>query len=179
MPLKVGLGDPTPLGLGVAVLYAVAAALCVGARHLVDVSERSERRAWLVIAVLCLALGINKQLDVQTFLIRAAGDCLRAVHLQALKRWVQLAVIAALCLGCLALAGLLVLWGRASNDGARVAAFGLAILFAYVLLRAGRFLRIFDDRVFGSLGEAAVEVVGLLIVVAGGLRRRWGPRSSW
>jgi hypothetical protein len=72
------------------VLYLLAAGSCwISARELVleDIGS-NERRAWWAISVLFLALGINKQLDLQSALIASqwrqvgiAKSVSRSVHL--------------------------------------------------------------------------------------------------
>jgi hypothetical protein len=67
------IGDPTIGGWLTVVLYILAAGSCwISARELVleDIGS-NERRAWLAISALFLALGINKQLDLQSALTEA------------------------------------------------------------------------------------------------------------
>ena len=64
------IGDPTIGGWVTGVLYLLAAGSCwITARELVleDIAS-NERRAWWAISALFLALGINKQLDLQSAL---------------------------------------------------------------------------------------------------------------
>jgi hypothetical protein len=67
-----GIGDPSPVGWLTVVLYLLAAWICLlCARRSRAASPhappgRWERRLWAAFAVVLLALGLNKQLDLQT-----------------------------------------------------------------------------------------------------------------
>jgi len=65
------MGDPTVIGWTITVGYFIAAFLCFKAGRAPrpsGVGGRSpkSRSAWLVLGIAMLALGINKQLDLQT-----------------------------------------------------------------------------------------------------------------
>src|SRR5688572_33006079 len=69
---KPGIGDPTLLGWLTVAVYLAGAAICwkaaaasVGTRW--PTYTRGEPLFWLVCAVFLLCLGVNKQLDLQTW----------------------------------------------------------------------------------------------------------------
>src|SRR5256885_2005164 len=69
-----GIGDPTLAGWLTVALYLVGAVLCwrlARQAGLENAVRSRERRTWRAISVLFLALGINKQLDLQTALTEA------------------------------------------------------------------------------------------------------------
>src|SRR5438105_1302226 len=62
-----GIGDPTFIGWLTVVAYAGAAVLCI--RDALREKEAPARRAfWSILGVMMILLGINKQLDLQTWL---------------------------------------------------------------------------------------------------------------
>lgn len=70
---EIGIGDPTPLGWITVAAYAAAAVLAwrnVGAARRTAVPHSF----WIALTALMLALGINKQLDLQTWLSQAGRD---------------------------------------------------------------------------------------------------------
>ena len=69
-----GMGDPTIGGWITVILYLLAAISCWKTAFelaTVNTGVSQERRAWRAISALFLALGINKQLDLQTALTEA------------------------------------------------------------------------------------------------------------
>ena len=80
-----GIGDPDAIAWCIVVAYAVAAALagwaCLTARRGARLAAaprsagsgepRVMARCWLVVAIVLLGLGINKQLDLQTWLLQS------------------------------------------------------------------------------------------------------------
>src|SRR3569833_3825399 len=64
-----GIGDPTVVGWVTVIAYAVAAVLCLqSALRILHVKDAGPRVVfWSVLAVIMLLLGINKQLDLQTW----------------------------------------------------------------------------------------------------------------
>jgi hypothetical protein len=70
---EIGIGDPTPLGWITVAAYAAAAVLAwrnAGAARRTAVPHSF----WIALTALMLALGINKQLDLQTWLSQAGRD---------------------------------------------------------------------------------------------------------
>src|SRR5258708_3621848 len=68
-----GIGDPTVMGWVTVAAYVVAAVLCWRLVCLVPARESTEVRTqafgfWIAFAVLMTFLGVNKQLDLQTWL---------------------------------------------------------------------------------------------------------------
>jgi hypothetical protein len=64
-----GIGDPTFVGWLTVVLYFATSISCWKLRYKIEPDGRrrsNEDLAWRFIAILFLALGINKQLDLQT-----------------------------------------------------------------------------------------------------------------
>lgn len=134
-----GIGDPTLLGWStVAVYFAVAVlALCVARRAPFPFQSKSrERFFWLCLFGILCFLGVNKQLDLQTFLTDT-GRC--AAKLQGWyqdRRMVQGAFLALLA-GSALLLGVFLLWMlRGSWRRSAVPILGLCFVMGFVLMRA-------------------------------------------
>ena len=134
-----GIGDPTAMGwITVAVYLAAAAmALVVAMQAPFPVaSRRRERLFWALLAAVLLALAVNKQLDLQSYLT-ALGRCL-AQHQgwYDRRRFVQEAVILGLLVVMVLLA--IALWrlmrGTLARNGAALA--GLVLVLGFVAIRA-------------------------------------------
>ena len=65
------IGDPTVGGWLTVILYLLASVSCWRAACKVGTRDIQERRGWQFISVLFLALGVNKQLDLQSALTEA------------------------------------------------------------------------------------------------------------
>src|SRR5947208_14886073 len=91
-----GIGDPTLAGWLTVALYLVAAVLCwrlARQAGLKNAVRSRERRTWRAISVLFLALGINKQLDLQTALTEAGRVLAHYQGWYEQRQLVQLAFI--------------------------------------------------------------------------------------
>lgn len=148
VPWQLAGGDPTWLGWLAVVAYVVAACLCARAARVPRDTEHAEpgqRRLayfWLLLAVLLLALGVNKQLDLQTLFGRTMRDLAHAQGWYEDRRRFQrvfVAVAGVVSLASLSALGL-GLWPMRRR--VRLALFGLATLLGFVLLRAALFLHV-------------------------------------
>ena len=178
-----GIGDPDITG-GVTVLeHALAMGLCALCAARTPARDR-RRRVWGVLAVLMLSLGINKQLDLQTWFTEVGRDLAQAQGWYARRQTVQVAFVVALAL-CGA-GGSLWLWRllRAMGSELRWAALGLIFLMVFVVTRAASFHHV--DRWLGiELGRhvrvnAVLELSGIGIIVSAAavwLRRLDGGRA--
>jgi hypothetical protein len=69
MNWKPGIGDPTFVGWFTVFAYFSTAALCGYVAHRLDRRTKgAQRRTWWILALVLIALGINKQLDLQGLL---------------------------------------------------------------------------------------------------------------
>src|ERR1700733_11930900 len=99
-----GIGDPTVVGWVTVVAYLVAALGC-GWAAFKEPTTDSRRRGkpaafWLVLAVLLTLLGINKQLDLQSWLTQVARQAMKAMALYQDRRTYQVAFIGAVAATC-------------------------------------------------------------------------------
>lgn len=178
-------GDPTVLGWATAGAYVLTAALAVlRARAMageVGVGEAGQTRFWTVSAVGLFALGVNKQLDLQTDLmaatrVAALGLGLYPDHRVAL----QYALLAFAVLVVGVLLWLIAAVGRALGPGRRAPLLGWAALALFVVLRAASFHRL-DQLGLGFVrwaGVALLELGGIALLAWSALplrRRTRGP----
>ena len=134
-----GIGDPTAMGWVTVTVYLAAAAVAfvVAMRAPFPAASRGrERLFWALLAAVLVALAVNKQLDLQSYLT-ALGRCV-AQHQgwYDRRRFVQESVI----LGLLLVRALLAvgLWrlmrGTLARNGAALA--GLVLVLGFVAIRA-------------------------------------------
>lgn len=165
-----GIGDPTATGWITVAAYALACLLCWWcARRTVP---GAERRFWWALAVVLLLLGINKQLDLQTWLTQFARDRALADGWYAHRQVMQVIFIAWLAtVGAVLLRWLAARLGNLHRS-TRLAAMGLLVLGVFVLMRAASFHHI---DVLLSLNFSNVRVnavlelsgIGVIIYAAG------------
>ena len=162
-----GIGDPTVLGWATVGAYAVALVLCV-------LAFRSARRVatlrtgglWLTLAVLMLLLGINKQLDLQSWFSQVTRDFVIGHGLYAKRRTYQETFI-----GSVALGGLIALavlgWLAVRNRWPVWPLAGAAFLVSYVVIRAASFHHIdaiINLSIPGARLSSVIELVGIAII---------------
>ncbi len=166
-----GIGDPTLGGWITVFLYLVTAYWCwrvandVGAEgH----ATRWETRAWRILALLFVALGINKQLDLQSALTEIGRVLAYYQGWYENRRTVQFAfigVVGGLCL-IAALALLAMIWKAPPPTW--LAAGGTMLILLFVGVRAASFHHIdelIDTRVLGLRLNWILEMGGILLVL--------------
>lgn len=103
-------------------------------------------------------LGVNKQLDLQTWLTQVGRDLAFAQGWYAERQVVQVAFIAALALGAVVATAALLRVVRGMGPEINCAAAGLVFIAAFVLIRAASFHHI--DRMLGiQFGGVRVNVM--------------------
>lgn len=189
-PLTLAFGDPSVAGWTITVLYAAAIIACVRALHVARIGSKmsadyagehgEDRRAkdrsaaykasfffWALLIALFVFLGLNKQIDLQTWLT----DIGRRVA-QAQGWYDQRAQVQAIFVGAVAVCGLCVLAflldrTREFLPRHALAFVGLVLLACYVILRTSSFHDV--DRVmgWGVLGfriSWIMELLGIICV---------------
>lgn len=175
-------GDPTRTAWIVVLCYVVATVLTmIAARR--SPPGRERRFWWLATAVL-LVLGLNKQLDLQTLLTETLRQLARQQGWYRERREAQMVSIVAL-VAAAAFGGALVfawLTRARTSGGVMLAALGLILLGAFVLVRAASFHHVdtllrgelMGLRLYVWLEAAGMAVVGIGAATngRGGRRRR-------
>jgi hypothetical protein len=143
-----GIGDPTFLGWAAVFGYFTAAALCLAAgvrerrsalAYRTGASEWLLPEFWFVLAVALGLLGINKQLDLQTWFTQVGRDIATYGGWYESRRPVQ-AVFVVVVGGC----GLSVMWATyryvcGSWERYRLGYYGIVYLASFVIIRAASF----------------------------------------
>ncbi|MFT3812133.1 MAG: hypothetical protein QM740_02020 [Acidovorax sp.] len=173
-----GIGDPTIGGWVTVVLYALAAWACHRVLHLERqrqiILSANERLTWRLLMLAMIALGINKQLDLQSALTEWERILAFEQGWYGNRRQYQVAFIAAVPVaGLTVLAAMLVLiWG--SPAPTLWACTGAAGLVVFVAIRAASFHHV--DEILGwRLGGLPLNWIlemGSLVVIAWGAFRR-------
>ena len=155
----------------VAAYFAGALAAFAASRS----ASRNEARFWLGVALLLVLLGFNKELDFQSLLTESGRTLTRAIGIYEQRRLLQgiflLLLAGAVGFAILRLTRIL----HRSSVSAKTAAVGIAVLFAFILLRAASFHHI-DDWVtvdFRGLRSGWwLELAGILVIALSALAYR-------
>ncbi|HYO98129.1 MAG TPA: hypothetical protein VER33_26675 [Polyangiaceae bacterium] len=171
-----GIGDPSVLGWLTVVLYIGTAGYCwlVGRR----LKLRSERLVFFALAAGLFALGINKQLDLQSALTEVGRILARRQDWYEQRAEFQKIFIVQVAVLALVGLGLIVWLTRASPLPTRAALAGAVLLSGFVVMRAASFHHV--DLFIGAqwLGIRAnwvLEIGGILAVLAAA---HWRDRYS-
>ena len=139
-----GIGDPDFLGWFTTVAYLAVAGLCAWAWRRESARKAIGERGlvpgfWLMLAAVMLALGVNKQLDLQSWFTQVGKDLAKSEGWYARRRPVQVAFIGAVALVGMTGVGVVVWWLRGSVRRYRVAVAGMVYLICFVVIRAASF----------------------------------------
>lgn len=171
-----GIGDPSILGWLTVVLYIATAGYSwmVGRR----LKARSERLVFFALAAGLLALGINKQLDLQSALTEMGR--ILAKRQDWYEQRAEFQKIFIVQVAVLALVGLgLIAWlTRASPLPTRAALAGAVLLSGFVVMRAASFHHVdlfIGAQWSGIRANWVLEIGGIVAVLAAA---RWRDRYS-
>ncbi|MFD1785988.1 hypothetical protein ACFSC3_00230 [Sphingomonas floccifaciens] len=142
-----GIGDPTAIGWSIVAAYLVTAALCWWAgRVSLQCSGRSG--TWPILAAALLALGINKQLDLQALVVVIGRRVAFYQGWYEDRRFVQMAFITVLFVAAILLCRLMARLAAKGPPQERRALLGIVVLATFVLIRAASFHHV--DRLLGA-----------------------------
>lgn len=176
-----GIGDPTALGWITVAGYFVVAWLCYrassehssGVCHVRSTAWR-ERLLWRVLVGILVALGINKQLDLQSALTEALRIVAREQGWYRFRRDYQSAFIELLAIVTVLGAGGLVAFTWKMSRSVKIAGLGLCCLGAFVLMRAASFHHMdaqIRDRVMSLKLDRLMEPGGIGVIGLGAVQR--------
>ena len=161
-----GIGDPSLMGWITVVAYAVAAGLAVR-------NAAAARRTavptgfWVAVSALMLALGVNKQLDLQSWFGEAARGIVLAQGWYEHRRSMQAAFIVLLCVGAVAAIVAAARHWSAYWREYRAALFGVCLLMVFIVLRAVSFHHV-DQALGMRIGDTnisrSLETLGVLAI---------------
>lgn len=180
-----GIGDPNFIGWFTVFAYAVAAVLCFReARR--DQEIRRRFVFWSILGTLMVLLGINKQLDLQTWLTLTGRHLARDEGWYGSRRVMQLWFILGIALAGFLGFGVVWRWVREEGEDLWLPLFGLFTLICFVIIRAASFHHIDEflhTRLAGFKLNWLLELGGITLIIVGALRTedRVAPpdQSAW
>lgn len=174
-----GIGDPTVMGWVTVVAYLLASTGCALAAWREPMADGTRRprsrpsRFWMALAVLLLALGINKQLDLQSLITQIGRDVIRAWGLYSSRRELQIGFILVVGLVCAGTLGWF-FWAARTTMGRRwLAVLGMLFILGFVVIRAASFHSVdvfIGSRLGGAKWNWILELGGIAIVAAAAAR---------
>jgi hypothetical protein len=179
-----GIGDPTVLGWVTVAAYLLAAVACGLAAWREPMPDGTRRpragpsRFWVALAGLLLALGVNKQLDLQSLLTQIGRDTIRAWGLYSERRELQLGFILAVAMICCAALGAFFWAARRTLKRRWPAIAGILFILGFVTIRAASFHNVdifLAARLGGMKWNWILELGGIAVVAAAAVRIILGP----
>lgn len=179
-----GIGDPTVLGWVTVAAYFLAALACGLAawrEPAPDGTRRPRGRPswfWLALGALLLALGFNKQLDLQSLVTQIGRDVTRAWGLYSERRELQLGFILAVAMICSGALGAFFWAARRTLKSRWPAVAGMVFILGFVMIRAASFHHVdafLAARLGGMKWNWILELGGIAVVAAAALRVVLGP----
>jgi hypothetical protein len=162
--------DSSPFAWLVVVAYLAGAIACGWAARLTLLDR--DRRFWAGTAMLLVLLGLNKQLDLQTLLTHVGRWMAEQEGWYGSRRLVQAAFLVALAAAAFLSLGALSAWLRRSAILVKLAAFGIVLLFGFILLRAASFhhMDLWVTQNDGGIRRGWwLELAGILIIAGSAL----------
>ena len=170
-----GIGDPTVMGWLTVAAYFGVAALCIRKAVTKVQGKRADAAFWTVLGCSLVALGINKQLDLQTFLTLTARQTAIDFGWYDHRRAFQFVFVVAIALA--GAAGFFILWRLVKSSGRRlrVPLLGFMLLLCFVIVRAASFHHV-DSLINFQAGRLrmnwALELGAIAVIAFGAWPRR-------
>ena len=174
-----GIGDPTIFGWITVACYFFAVVIC-GNKAFSLKNAGEGYRFWLCLALFLLLLGVNKQLDLQTWFTQTLRDSARANGWYEARRPLQALFIAGLAVGILISLVSIRRFLAASWHRHKIAWIGVELLSAFVLMRAASFhhMDVFiNHHWLGVRFNVLLEIGAILVIIVGALIEH-PPQSS-
>jgi hypothetical protein len=168
-----GIGDPTIGGWVTVIFYLLAVISCWKTAYKlarVNTGVSQEQRTWRAMSALFLALGINKQLDLQTALTEVGRMLAHSEGWYDQRQVVQLAFIVLIAIICVVGALMLLIWSRNAPAPTWLALIGTMFVLGFVLMRAASFHhmdRFLGERILGFRLNWILEIGGISLVLVG------------
>lgn len=175
----IGIGDPTAIGWFTVVAYAATAWLCFNCYRRYRGTDRG--RFWWALFLVMMALGINKQLDLQSWLTEIGRDAAKEYGWYGRRGVVQVLFIAGLACSALLMHVWLARHVAQLGKHARRASVGLLVLVLFVLVRATSFHHVDEWLGFSLDGLSINEILelgGISVIAWAAASRLWDMRSN-
>jgi hypothetical protein len=170
-----GIGDPTVLGWFTVAAYVLAGVLCWTAASRVRTADRRAYWFWVVFAVFMCALGINKQLDLQSLFTAVLKQFAKATGWYEDRRIFQAIFIIVMAFFGAAFLVLAWVWTSRVVPRHRLALVGAIFLVCFIVIRASSFHHV-DEFLGRSVSflrmNHVLELGGIACVAIAALRAR-------
>ena len=164
-----GIGDPTFIGWLTVALYLIAAVLCgIYARKTASITLSGRLRHglfWWSLFAFMFFLAINKQLDIQSWLMLTGRHIARAQGWYSYRQTVRVWFITAVAIASIALIISLGWIFRHVLRDYGPALVGIILITIYIILRTGAYHFEIFGRDFGRAGLNCILEVGGIILV--------------
>jgi hypothetical protein len=162
---QAGIGDPTIVGWTTVVAYGLAAWYCYLCQK--NTEYRPQRTFWLGMALLMAILGVNKQLDLQTWFTQTGREIAIEYGWYERRRLIQMLFIAWLAIGAIVASSWIKRVVHSLDVHAKAASLGAVLLALFIVARAASFHHI--DKLLGfSIDSVSVnavlELAGIAVV---------------
>ena len=161
----IGGHDPTVLAWLITGAYFAAAILTLLAGRRGTVGR--DCIFWFGCTALLMLLGLNKELDLQGFITSAGRSLAQQEGWFKERRLVQEAFILTLCTIAAVTLAFLAVWLRRSGSAVKIAALGIVLLLAFVLIRAASFHhmdRWVTHEIAGMRSGWWLELAGIIVI---------------
>lgn len=164
-----GIGDATIFGWITVALYFLAVVRCIVKANF---SEKlgENYQFWLYLAALLLLLGVNKQLDVQSWFTETLKDSALKHGWYEQRKPLQIAFIVALGIGMLIALVTFRLFLANTWRNYKLTWVGIVFLCAFILIRAASFHHIdllINDEILGLRLNVLLEIGAILFIILG------------
>jgi hypothetical protein len=160
---------------------ACAIIAVVFATYLNQMEEKKAFHFWLLISMAMLALGINKQLDLQTLLTEVGRQLANAQDWYDLRRVVQFSFILVLSAASIAAFLWVAIFFRDLHRRFAFAFCGLFFVLSYMIIRAATFHHIDEVIQYDLHGikmKWVIELAGIYMIIAAGLKDIFASRTK-
>ena len=174
------IGDPSIFGWAIVAMYFLTAALAVRVSFIggrvFDVPVSRQKYLWLAVAALMFLLGINKQLDLQSFFTASLKYLFIKYDWYADRRAFQVGFIYTIAvLGLVVMSCLIGFYYRVIKQH-MLAIFGMCFIVAFVVIRASSFHHV--DALLGvKIGSLNInrilEFMGICFITLNALWFMW------
>jgi hypothetical protein len=174
---KPGIGDPTVVGWITVFAYFVAAFCCVRRAVLNRTNHKRQGPAlvWWCLAVAMFLLGVNKQLDLQSWLtVTLRNLALRQGWYERRREYQVITIQCMIVVSMLGTGGLLLLLRKWWSEF-WLTLIGFGLLAAFIVVRAASFHHVdllLDEDLFGLRWNAIIELSGIACIAL-------GAKASW
>lgn len=172
------IGDPGPFGWLTVLAYLLAAAVCWQACRR---SRPRDSRFWFFLSALLVALGINKQLDIQSLVTQTARDLAQWQGWYEYRQTLQTGFLIGLAVSVAIAVSLSALICRGRPRGFLIGWTGATLLLGFVLARAVSFHaadRLIRERLGGLQLNHVLEIGGIGLVALGAAITWLGARET-